>query len=254
MASKEQFYEDLETAITFACQLPFTVPTEMTDLVVKYGKQYFYRHMDDAIQNAYIFAPYESWACTDSFKIDRSVILPPCVYSVQRVAKTNASKNTAVPNYADFSLEKFMGMGGGFGSTEDQMASDSVLAYTVYASGIDQFQHIFNYPISYEYNRNTRRLFLKGDLKNKPDFVLDVDLAIPDEGLFEDELFFRYCLAWTKMNLGNILGSFQMTLPGGAEINSDRYYDQGEREMEQIKEEIKDINTGGDFFFTTNSL
>jgi len=114
--------------------------------------------------------------------------------------------------------------------------------------------HVINYPISYTYSRQTNKLFLKGSLENDPDFLLDCDIRTPVEALYDLDLFFDYCLAHAKMSLANILGTFQMNLPGGATINYDRYYDQGKEQLDSVKEEVKNMGGGSSFFLTTGGF
>jgi hypothetical protein len=253
--TKDEFYKDLSTAITVGCQLPFDIPQKSLEITVKYAKKWFYRNWVDALENVFILIPKEIWQRDTMFLNNRGFKLPDCIYSVNAVAKDNDSKRK-IHGYPDMSIDKFIfsnwGINGGFYSPESSMTSDAVVGYVIASSWGDLTYHIFNYPISYEYNRNTHRLFLKGSLNESPDFILDCDLKIPDEALFEEDLFFNYCLAESKRNLANILGSFEMQLPGNATINYDRYFDQGTEVLNEIKEEIKSMRGGSDFFITTN--
>lgn len=253
--TKEEFYKDLSIAITAGCQLPFDIPQKSLEITVKYAKKWFYRNWIDAVQNVFIMIPKEVWSTSEEFKKTRGFILPECVYSVNAVAKDNDSKRK-IHGYPDMSIDKFIfsnwGVNGGFYSPESSMTSDAVVGYVIASSWGDLTYHIFNYPISYDYNTNTHRLFLKGSIKETPDFILDCDIKIPDEALYEEDLFFNYCLAESKRNLANILGSFEMALPGNAGINYERYFDQGTELLNEIKEEIKSMRGGSDFFITTS--
>ena len=71
---------------------------------------------------------------------------------------------------------------------------------------------------------------------------------IPDEDLYEDELFRRYCEAKAKINLGRILSIYEFNLPGGVRINFDGIKQDGHDEMTAILEQIDSENTP-DWFF-----
>lgn len=255
--TKDEFYSDLSDALTVGCQLPFEVPDKALDVIVKYATKWFIRNWDDAVENVFLLIPAEVWANDEEFKKSRGFLLPECINSVNAVAKDNASKRK-IHGYPDMSIDKFIfsnwGINGGFYSPESSMTSDAVVGYVIASSWGDLTYHIFNYPISYNYNRQTRRLFLKGSLNETPDFILDCDIRIPDEALFELDLYFNYCFGHAKMNLANILGAFEAPLPGNVTINYDRYYDQGKEMVDEVKEEIKSMRGGSDFIIHTNGL
>ena len=250
--TKDDFYNNLETAITIGCQLPFTVPEKALDNIVNYAYKWFTRNWDDALENVYISLPFEHWSATTEFQNTRHIQLPNCVFSIESCAKNQSSNRTR--GVADFSVDKFMysnwGVDGGFGVAGGNQ-SDAVLGYVIANSWGDLVDHIMNYPISHSYNRNTNKLFIKGDISSSPDLLLDCQIAIPKEAIYELDLFYNYCLGYAKMDLSNIMGTFSFNLPGGGEINIDRYYDQGKELVDEVKEEVKSMRGGSDFIFTT---
>ena len=255
--TKQEFYEDLNDRITVGCQLPFSLPEKALDSIVKYAAKWFHRNWVDAVDNIYMLIPGQTLLNNEEFKLTRKITLPKCIYSVNAVAKDKYAKQKT-NGYPDFSFDKYIysnwGVNGGFAGVEDTTQSDAVMGYVIASSWGDLSYHILNYPISYSFNRNTHKLFLKGSLENTPDFLLECDVRVPDEALYELDLFYDYCLAHAKIELANILGSFGMTLPGNATINYDRYADQGNTLLEQVKEEVRSMRGGSDFFLHTNGL
>lgn len=256
--TKQEFYDEINTAITVGCSLPFSVPEKAIDNIVKYTAQWFHRNWDDGVENIYLSIPASVWSTNEEFKQTRKLTLPKCIYSVNAVAKDKTSKNKLSGGGADFSFTGYMssnwGVNGGISGTEDLMGTDAVLGYVIASSWGDLTDLILNYPISYSYSRQSNKLFLKGSLEHSPDFLLDCEVRAPLESLYNLDLFFHYCLGQTKMQLANILGTFSMDLPGGASINFDRFYDQGKESVDEIKEEIKSMRGGSDFIFHTNGL
>ena len=255
--TKKDFYAELNTSLTVGCQLPFTIPEAAMDNIVKYAHQWFLRNWDDAVENIYMSIPKDVWQNDAEFKASRKLTLPSCIHSVNAVAKDEVSKRQ-LNGASDFSFDKYLssnwGVNGGFNGVEDTTQSDAIMGYVIAASWGDLTYHILNFPISYNYSRQTNKLFLKGSLENNPDFLLDCDVQVPLEGLYGLDLFFNYCLGHTKMQLSNILGTFGMTLPGNSEVNFDRIYDQGKTEIDEVKEEVKSMRGGSDFFLHTNGM
>lgn len=255
--TKQEFYDELNTAITVGCSLPFSIPEKALDNIVKYTAEWFYRNWDDSVENIYMLIPSEVWANNDEFKASRRLTLPNCVYSVNKVAK-DLSSQRRISGYPDFSFDKYIysnwGVNGGFAGVEDLTQSDAVLGYVIAASWGDLTYHIMNYPISYDYSRQNNKLFLKGSLDSTPDFLLECDVRMPLEGMYGLDLFFDFCQGRARMQLANILGTFQMQLPGGATIDYGRYYDQGKEMVDDVKEEVKNMRGGSDFFLHTNGM
>ena len=254
MMTKQEFYEELNTNITVSCSLPFSIPEKAIDNIVKYAAQWFHRNWEDGVDNIYLSIPKSQWQNNEEFKATRKLTLPDCIYSVNHVAKDSVSKNN-IGGMADFSFGNYMtsnwGVGGGF---DDGLQSDALLGFVVASSWGDLTDSILKFPISYNYSRQTNKLFLKGSLEGAPDFLLDCDVKAPLEALYGLDLFFDYCLGHSKMQLANILGTFSMNLPGNATINYDRYYDQGKTQVDEVKEEVKSMRGGSDFFLHTNGM
>lgn len=255
MRTRDEFNQDIINALTASCQIPFKIPVQEIDRIVKYAKEWFYRNYEDAVDNVYILIPCEEYSKDSLFKLNRGITLPSCVYSVNGITKNNQfTAGSQIMSNPDFTLEKFVygnyGLAGTSG-VEDSMYSDAVLAYVVYGSWDDLLYHITKHPLTYNYNRLNNRLFIKGDVSNNPDLILDVYIKVPDEALYTLDLFYNYVLGESYMQLGNILGAFQMELPGNVQIDYSKSFDNGKTMVEEVKEEVKSLNSNS-FFFTTN--
>lgn len=257
MITKKEFYSELNDSLTGGCMLPFTVPDKALDIIVKNTHRWFTRNWDDATQNIYLSLPKEVWSQNEEFKATRTLTLPKCIYSVNVVAKDSKSKRN-MGGQADFSFEKYAysnwGVNGGFSGSEDGMQSDAVLGYVVAASWSDLTYHILNYPISYDYSRLNNKLFLKGSLDSNPDFLLDCDIRLPKEALYELDLFFNYVEGKARQQLSNIVNTFKIPLPGNAEIDYESIRSDGKEMVEKVEEEVKSMRGGSDFFLTTNGM
>jgi hypothetical protein len=71
---------------------------------------------------------------------------------------------------------------------------------------------------------------------------------IPAENLFRDDLFFKYVVGYSKMQLGNLVGRYDFTLPGGVKIQAADLVTQGKEEIQQVEEEVKGQSSSGWFF------
>ena len=60
-------------------------------------------------------------------------------------------------------------------------------------------------------------------------------------------MFYRYCVAKVKKNLGRILTAFGYNLPGGVTVNADIWASQAQEELQAVMEEIKSEQSVGYF-------
>ena len=127
--------------------------------------------------------------------------------------------------------------------------TENLMYYTLNMYWLDVASHIINHTISFNYNRNTHKLFFPGQTPDR-DCVLHTYTKIPIDMLMRDEIFFRYVVAKCKMQLSRVIGTFDFNLPGGIKINFDLIRSEGESALEKIEEEIKS-EEGMDFFFTS---
>jgi hypothetical protein len=70
---------------------------------------------------------------------------------------------------------------------------------------------------------------------------------IPQENLFNDDLFFKYIVGYSKVALGNMTGRYTFTLPGGVTINAGDLVSQGKEEIKEVEEEIKNQSSSSWF-------
>jgi hypothetical protein len=71
---------------------------------------------------------------------------------------------------------------------------------------------------------------------------------IPQENLFRDDLFYKYVVGYSKIQLGNLTGRYDYTLPGSVKINSADLVSQGKEEVKEVEEAINGMSNSSFFF------
>ena len=271
-----EFTDRINKKMTLNCQIPFSLPTAAIAQVVGEAKKYFYNKYDDSMEELFISCPWEvlqdpkfKFGLTnregmDGNKIlksetqkDRGVlVMPDNVFSVLRVYQLGrfsgeagwGSSTRLDGGNMDFGIQRM------FASSmyNDRLpqAADNLTYWTCNWYFFDQARQMLQEMHSFKYNRLTKKFRFTGELPKYP-CVFDVLCTIPDCDLFDDDLFFRFCVALCMRDMSRILGLFQYNLPGNVTINYDMYQQWGSEELQEIKEEIEQNRHSVAYFYTT---
>ena len=102
------------------------------------------------------------------------------------------------------------------------------------------------YTLRYQFNQLNHRLHILTNVKHN--VIMEAYANIPQENLFKDDLFFKYVTGYCKQQLGNLVGRYDYTLPGGVKINAADLVSQGKEEVKEVEEEIKGQSTSSWFY------
>jgi hypothetical protein len=101
----------------------------------------------------------------------------------------------------------------------------------------DMLNQLSKFTLRHSFNQLNHRLHILTKVKN--DVIIEAYANIPQENLFKDDLFFKYCVGWGKVQLGNMMGLYNFQLPGAITINHANLIAQGQAEIKEVEEEIK---------------
>jgi hypothetical protein len=244
--TEDEFIALVQQELSVACSLPFTVPVTEIQRIIKFSADWFYKKYEDAVEERYYFISTKSFQ-SEQFKRERTVTMPDCVFSVWQLKKLKEdfSRMMSFDGTADFGIERLFLSD----SVSIGQGTENLMYYTLNLYWLDVASHIINHTISYNYNRNSKRLFFAGQTPDR-DCVAMCYVKVPMEHLMKDEIFYRYVVAKCKIQLSRILGTFNFNLPGNIQINYDLIRSEGQDEITKIEEEIKG-EEGMDFFFTS---
>lgn len=270
-----EFIERLNSTLTENCQLPFNLPAKSLQRIVEEAKKYFYGHYDDAVEEMYISLSRNAFLDSDftrgykdnepnkltkrDTKSKRGVVLMPSnVYSVNGVYEIGGFSGEAGGWTSsglwnkmdkDFAIGKFIYSNAYTLGAGASGAADNLMAYVVNEYWIDAARQILQNQIAYSYNRLTHLFRFQGELP-KNTVIFQVYVTIPDCDLYQDDYFFRYCVAAAMASMSRILNTFTYNLPGNVTLNADSYDSWGKDELEAVKEEMKELSPP-DFFLTS---
>lgn len=232
----EEFIDSINTDLTIACALPKTLPDEMIRLIIeKRALPYFYRKYQYAVQKTYYYIPrsvFTKEASTSHSFVQVPNEIQACLYLYEvrntslfqlGINNPNLSVNLGVTNQPYLSS-----------------AVTTIMELGVYKTLLDSMSDMMNqlnkYTLKHHFNQLNHRLQVLTNIDY--DIVMECYANIPCENLFNDDLFFKYCVGHSKVALGNMIGRYDFQLPGAVKINSADLISQGNEEIQQVVEEI----------------
>ena len=242
----EEFIGLIQQEISVACALPFSVPVKEIERIIKISSDWFYKKYEDSVEERFLVIPMSAFK-TEEFRRFRTVTVPDCVFSIFSVKKLKEDfgRRMSFDGTADFGIERLFLSD----SVSIGQGTENLMYYTLNLYWLDVASHIINHTISFNYNRNSNKLFISGSTPER-DCVIICYAKLPMEHLMRDEIFYRYVVAKCKVQLSRILGTFNFNLAGNIQINYDLIRSEGQEEITKIEEEIK-AEEGMDFFFTS---
>lgn len=240
----KQLIQEVQNEIQLSCALPYALPEAEVIRIINRAKEWFHVNYQWAVEEKLLSLPQEVFD-HPTFRTTRMIQLPDCVVAVYELREVTGLGILGQPD-RDFSDSKLLGAE----IFLSPFQGDNLVYRTAMYSMFDLAKAYVLETIAYKFNRNTGRISVLGRNPFRNCFVR-VAAKIPDESLFDDEIFVRYCLAQAKINLGRILQLFNYNLPGGISVNFDTTKQDGITELAEIKAQIDGESTA-DWFIQWN--
>ena len=242
----DEFIDSINTELTIACALPKSLPDAMIrQIVEKRALPWFYRSYQYAVQKMYFLVRKEAFQ-TEEFTRYNYVEVPCEIQSVVYLYEVrgaslfqlgintpNLSVNLGVTNQPY--LSSYVTTIGELGTYKTLLDNMS-----------DMMNQLNKYTLKYQFNQLNHRLHILTNVKY--DVIMEAYANIPRENLFNDDLFFKYCVGYAKQALGNMVGRYTFTLPGGVTINANDLVSQGKEEVKEVEEEVKGQSNSSWFY------
>jgi hypothetical protein len=252
----EELIQEIEDALSFSCALPYNLNKAEVERIIKRAKAWFHDNYQYAVEDR-VFVIANSIFNHKEFRATRQIRLPDSIVTVYDVREVGGSGISGNPD-RDFSDSKLLGSE----LLLSPFVGDNLVYRTVMYSYFDLSRAYLLNSFAYKWNKNSKKLTIlgrdparsqKGQSAGSQlaqgfgvggvDVAVRCFVALNDDDLFDDELFVRYCIAKSKIALGNMLGVFNYNLPGGVQVNATEIKAQGDAELQEVMEMINGENT-----------
>lgn len=253
-----QFILRVQNEVTGSCALPIAIPADRIPEYIIQAANWFWLNDDSCVEERmYVIPNAAVCKCTQMNKL---VQLPHQIQNVHGCYKIQPNMKWGA--MGDFSLERMMlttySMFGGVGTVANGfngttgMAGFSLSDVVTSLYEVDTFNQVLNAPLTYNYNPNSHKLVLLGDL-GYSDLLINCWQRCRIQDLYNYYYFFRFVVCMVKMNLSTIYGTFEFKYPGGVTINYSNFSDAAKDELDEIKEWVANQHAV-DYFFQPNTL
>jgi hypothetical protein len=242
----EELVDSVQTELTISCSLPKSLPdAQIRQIIEKRSLPWFYRNYQYAVQKMYFLIRKEAFFSEEFTKYN--FVEVPCeiqsvtyLYEVRGeslfqlgINTPNLSVNLGVTNQPYLSsYVTTIGELGMYKTLLDNMS--------------DMMNQLNKYTLKHHFNYLNHRLNILTNVKY--DVIMEAYANIPQENLFNDDLFFKHIVGLSKVALGNMTGRYDFSLPGGVKIASADLVSQGKEEVKEVEEEIKGMSNSAFFF------
>jgi hypothetical protein len=241
----DELIDLVQNELTISCALPRTLPdANIRQIVETRAMPWFYRNYQYAVQKLYYFIHQDAFY-TEEWTRYRFVQLPCEIQSISYLYEVRGDSLFQLGiNTPNLSVN--------LGVTNQPYLSSYVTTIGelgVYKTVLDNMSDMLNqlnkYTLKFQFNQLNHRLNILTNVKHN--VIIEGYANIPEENLFKDDLFFKYIVGYSKIQLGNMVGRYDWTLPGSVKINSADLISQGKEEVKEVEEEVKGQSTSSWF-------
>ena len=242
----EELIDIVQNDLTVYCSLPKTLPDNaIRQIIETRALKWFYRNYQYAVQKMYFFIDKEAFH-TEEFTRYNYVNVP-C--EIQSVVYLYEMRGTSLFQLGINSPNLSVNLGV---SNQPYLSSyvTTIGELGVYKTILDSMSDMLNtlnkYTLKYHFNQLNHRLHILTNVKY--DVVMEAYADILPEHLYKDDLFIKYVTGLAKIQLGNLVGRYDFSLPGSVKINAADLISQGKEEVKEVEEEVKGQSNSSFFF------
>ena len=242
--TKKELLEFIKAEITMSGALQISLPDKEIERIIDNETNALYDKYRDALVEKYTIVPRNLFY-TPEFRATRTLKFPPCVKTVDEVQEIKARNLIWGFSDPDITFQRAF--------TADlwmsPMGGDTIAFRTIQWSMLDMMKSFIITDMTHSWNRPTHTLLITGH-DPQSDVYIHLWEVVKGEDLWEDPWVRKWIGAKCKKQVSKMLGLFTYTTIGGVTINSDKYGEEADKEIEECNEFFKG-QIVPDWFVTT---
>jgi hypothetical protein len=237
----EQLIDIVQGDLTFSHTIQKYLPdVEIYRLIKEHCLEWFYKNYQFSTIKSYF---YLDKACLSSEQYTQYsyFILPEIIEGVTRIYQLNHPSLFQLGIQAPHLSINLGVTNQPFLTSFVTTVGDLAVYRSIISAFSDEVNKMSRESIKYNFNHIDKRLHLLGLVETS--LILEVYMRIPQEELFDYELFKDYVIGQSRIRLGNLLGFHTFNMPGNFGFNAQSVIDSGEKLVQKVEEKIKGQST-----------
>ena len=241
--TKAELVNEIKGELTASCALPYSPSDKELERIIDKEMRFLFREYRELLQDK-IYVLNSRYFKTREFLDTRTFQMNPCTEGIKKVIEMTDGNRVFGINDPDLSFDRLMASD----LYLTPLSSDQIIYRTIQWSFWDLARSFNLRDINHDFNPNTHRLIITGRTPNDSLMIQAMD-HIPLEDAYNDTIVLEWMIAKGKVSLARILGAFNYNLLGNVTINFEQWRQEGNEELERLREKIKGDDTPDWFMF-----
>ena len=230
--TKQELIKLIVDDLTVSGSLKLSLNEDEISRIIDVEKNMAYRDWRDAVELKIAVMSPAAFR-TEEFKKSRTIQMPDCVWGIHEFREIKDGQRLFGIADPDLNMDRIMASDLWLSPFDSTTITTRSISYSWY----DLARSFTLIDLSFRFNINTHRLFIYGHEPKAPVYIRAY-VGIEESALYDDYYFQRWCIAKSKQQIHRVLKTFEYTTIGGVNITS-MYGEQGDKEIQEIKEYIK---------------
>ncbi len=231
----DELVELTQDELTVSSGLPNSISPKEIERIIKNAERWFYINYKNSVETDFYVVPH-SYFSEEEFTSRRYIQMPDCVMSIIDFREIRGGSRIGIVD-RDITENKII-------ASElflSPVIGDDLVLRTAQYAYWDLTKAYFLDTIAFSFNQNSKRIKILGR-NPRTNVIIKCYSKVPQEDLYEDDLFIRWVFAKSKIQLGFMYSLYTFQLPSGVSINGSLLKDAGEKELQEVKEQIDKEN------------
>lgn len=244
----EQLIDIVQNELTISGLFPKILPDpEIHRIIKEHALEWFYKNYQFSVIKSYYYMSQDCFT-SDVYTNYKYFILPEEIENITRIVKIDdpslfrlgiqaphLSINLGVTNQPF--LTSFVTTVGELGVYRSILSAFS-----------DEINKMTKQTLKFSYSHINKRLEILTEVTT--DLMLDVYVRLPQEDIFDFQLFKDYVIGLSKVRQGEAVSRFNLTMPGGFNYQAESMMSEGKALIEKVETKIKGESQTGWFFMS----